>query len=652
MQLDQCLFGYEDGHRLLASSMPLGDQTSLLTELSDLAPGTVFGGSDGYWTGLPAPLIGRYALMRTWPAPEMPRPGCVWTHALLIELSMLEEAADLAVFATLASRPHDTADWNSYRDRLTLDPSLIEGSDMAGNLDEGIVRNLLAALYTAPVRAVGVPAPGRADRAVFAVWSQQWPRLRRNLHFQTAAKREGQSSAATRLDIELQLDISERPVREAFGSDWMEAAVADLGTGASGALRCFLWHYGQDVKRQRGSFRPLVEVKLLHDGTREDAGPILLDLVARSFSDREDARLLKQDVVDGVLVPGAQLEVLRFVLARGGEAVFPPPTAAGVARLALLWPESALQLLRLAESTADAGADDRIGRSVFETVTAAMPADDFWTYAASYPRVRLRLLATRPELLLSEGVLKLDDVTLASLLEFVPVGSTLMTGFVALLLSREDANLVEAAMARFGRSVAFQVVESVNRDPAGTARAWVQGLVRDPAVLLDVAVMGRITRTSLLYEFAEALGWLSRAVVAAGTEPWIAALVDASNDLSEEKRDVLRAFLVALALASEGDGARRVLEKFFDAVHDQILRSRLPPRARDILSPLLPALGWGRGWDFGLRLRLAVASVYVRRGYSPESFGKLAQGRKSRTMLADAAAEVRGGKPFAKAAGG
>src|SRR3546814_20493757 len=83
MTIDQCLFGYEDGHRLLASSMSLGDQTSLLTKLSDLAPGTLFGSSHGYWTGLPLPELARYALFRTWPAPELPRPGCVWTHALL-----------------------------------------------------------------------------------------------------------------------------------------------------------------------------------------------------------------------------------------------------------------------------------------------------------------------------------------------------------------------------------------------------------------------------------------------------------------------------------------------------------------------------------------------------------------------------------------
>src|SRR5476649_1952553 len=118
MKIDQCLFGYDDGNRLLASSFPLGAETSLLTELSDLAPGTVFGRSEGYWTGLPAPSIGRYVLMRTWPAPEMPRPGCVWTHALLIKPNYLESIADLSRLQTLVIQPANSKDRDRYREPM------------------------------------------------------------------------------------------------------------------------------------------------------------------------------------------------------------------------------------------------------------------------------------------------------------------------------------------------------------------------------------------------------------------------------------------------------------------------------------------------------------------------------------------------------
>ena len=74
----QCLFGYDDGHRMLSSSLPLSRAgSSLLLLLSDLEPGIQLGHVDSYWTGLPVATDKVYALLRTWAAPEMPRPGCV-----------------------------------------------------------------------------------------------------------------------------------------------------------------------------------------------------------------------------------------------------------------------------------------------------------------------------------------------------------------------------------------------------------------------------------------------------------------------------------------------------------------------------------------------------------------------------------------------
>src|SRR4051812_34320413 len=87
-KLNQCLFGYDDGHRKIASSIRLPDEveTQLLL-LTDMAPGLNSGEIEPYWTGTPVPALKSYALIKTWPAPEMPRPGCVWSHVLLLQFS-------------------------------------------------------------------------------------------------------------------------------------------------------------------------------------------------------------------------------------------------------------------------------------------------------------------------------------------------------------------------------------------------------------------------------------------------------------------------------------------------------------------------------------------------------------------------------------
>lgn len=644
--MHQCLFGYDDGHRLIASSLPLGTETTALTELSDLAPGTVFGGSDGYWSGVPAPGIHRYALMRTWPAPEMPRPGCVWTHALLIEPTTLGRLPDLMALTALASRPTNRSDTERYRELTTLDPGCapLRTGTPAGE-DVGFVISLLEALYADGDRVIAVPTPGRNDGEVFAVWSQQWPRLRRNFRFQTAVTRETRSGSAVRLDVSMRLEApTGRGARSAGKRQWIDEAVRDAAAGG-GDLRAFLWKYGADVRKQRGSFRPLASVFALGDGAELGTGATLLELITQAFPDLDDAALLKQDVIDGAIVSGAQLDVLWYVLANGGSQVFPPPTEAGVARLALLWPMRPDDLLHMAETTADD--EDPLAKAVFTTVTSAVPVADFWRLTASYPRIRHRMVGKRPELLLSSDLAALDNTTAATLVPLAPVDSTIASQMIARLLPRDDVMLADTLTDRFPREVASQVISAADGGSVPVGRAWIRGLVRRPEIILDPAVMGRITRTSILYDLGEAFDWLTPAVVAGGTDPWIAALVDISSDLDDDRRDTLRAFMVALALATGGDGGRRVLEKFFEAVHHRILKGRLPWRARDILSPLLPELSWGRGWDFGLKLRLAVAATYVAYGYAPSSFSTLAHGRKNRGMMADAARMVEGGKAFA-----
>src|SRR5215213_2341851 len=95
-RLDQALHGYENGHRLLAASAELvsADRRVLARQTDSPDAGRV-AGWDALLTGHPLPS-GAFALSMTWPAPEMPRPGCVWTHTLLIDF------ADIAVIASLS----------------------------------------------------------------------------------------------------------------------------------------------------------------------------------------------------------------------------------------------------------------------------------------------------------------------------------------------------------------------------------------------------------------------------------------------------------------------------------------------------------------------------------------------------------------------
>lgn len=648
MKIDQCLFGYDDGHRLLASSLPLGSETSFLTELSDLAPGTIFDSSEGYWTGVPVPTIGRYVLMRTWPAPEMSRPGCVWTHALLVEPKLLESVEDLSILQTLVTRPGGNVDREGYREPMSLDATRSTMSTLS--VDSVIVRRLILSLYATGGRTVEIASPGQLDEPLFAVWSQQWPRLRRNFRFQTATSRSPRTTGSTRFDITAVLEQKNegKPCIDEPDTPWLTVAALDVQEGISGSLRKFLRCYGRDVRRQRGSFRPLVEVKAIDNAAVPDSGPRLIEIVTKSFPGLDDAHGLKQDLIDGTLVAPAQAQLLRFVLSSDGEAVFPPPTSLGIAKLANFWPEKPEELLQLAE--ASMSADDSLGRSVFEIVTGGVQESALWLFTRSSPGVRKRMVQAHPQLLLNDAALALDD---AAFVELLPLISSDMAGIKTLisrLLRRNNENLAKVAFEHFPGTAAGQMVLAASGG-ASVGDAWFNELAHRPKVLLlQPEVMDSVSRMSQLYEFAEKLGWLTSEVTAAGTTPWIGALARASNDLPEEKEDTFFCFLIALALTSGGDGGLYVLERFFDGMHGKMLKSRLSLRAQQTLLPLLPDLGWIRGWDLALRFRMAVAATYVRYQWPPKSYATLVDNRKIRAMLADAASDVTGGERYAKAA--
>lgn len=88
MKIEQQLYGYRDGHRLLASSIDL-DETLVweLVRATDRPSVSETELQEGITFGF-AVSQDFYALCRTWIAKEVSRPGAVWTHVLLLPPSL------------------------------------------------------------------------------------------------------------------------------------------------------------------------------------------------------------------------------------------------------------------------------------------------------------------------------------------------------------------------------------------------------------------------------------------------------------------------------------------------------------------------------------------------------------------------------------
>ncbi|MBU9270266.1 hypothetical protein [Burkholderia gladioli] len=647
MQIEQCIFGYDDGHRLIASSLRLtGNAASELTHLSDLAPGVSFGESDGYWTGMPFPKLGKYVLMKTWPAPEMPRPGCVWTHALLIEPKLFEFVQELSTLWPLMRRPISIGDNIRYEQPLEI-ADLNNSATVSATFD-GLQRGgeILEFLYSPSIGAVVVEKPGELDATIFAVWSQQWPRLRRNFRFQTAAMRENTARSNIRFDLKLVLGSANR--QPSSSAPWVIAARADLAESADGNFRNFIWRYGQDVKKQKSSFRPLSELFVINKHQATEMPAIYLPgLLETNFPDPDDAVIAKQDVVDGRILEKHQVDILAYLLQNPEQNTFPMPSDDGIKQFAKNWPERSGEILALAEKAIVDPSE--LAQQIAQVALNSVPASSFWSLTDRHPKIRRQLLRQNPSLLDSNAIDSLDASEIADLLPISSGNPALAENVIGRLLNRNDFLIARTAFEHFGNQTVLLLIERLDRtDDAGLSE-WLRMLSAYPNLLLKVPVMSTVRRTTTLLILAEALDWLSADVLRSGTEPWQAALAQSRSDLPQDDTDILRAFLISLSLATGGPAAAPMLEECFEPLHDRILHSFLPWKASELLLPVLPSLGWGWNWDVALRLRLAVAQAYVTFGLEPESFARLARERRVQKMLAEAAEKISGGGRYTKA---
>lgn len=117
MKIEQLLHGYDNGHRLLAGSVLLKNNADMdaIATLSDwseyVAPG---GGDSCYVTAYPLQESGYYVIAKTWYADEMKRPGCVWTHSLLVPFDVLNQVDDFRRFSSLFKRPLNGESFDEY----------------------------------------------------------------------------------------------------------------------------------------------------------------------------------------------------------------------------------------------------------------------------------------------------------------------------------------------------------------------------------------------------------------------------------------------------------------------------------------------------------------------------------------------------------
>jgi GTPase-associated protein 1, N-terminal domain type 1 len=421
--VDQALYGYREGHRLIASSTPItAHPNRVLRSLTDMA---FDGDASSYLTCFPLPDLGRYALVKSWPAIEVSRPGAVWSHVLLVDFVDLGAFEHLAGLATLFARPQTGDEGHlqisSYGEAKAIPARSGKSLGVGERIDAEVRRQVLWAVYgeSEVDGVVQVPESEQAEELLFAVWAQQWPRLRRSFAFRTRY-RATETSGTFDLQLVERLHRNQRGAVELEGAHWLEMLVRDLAE-PDPALREFLRRFGAESDRGKADLPSLARLWLDLE-QRADFRDVSSE-VCKDFRKRQSMQQLKSALFgpadqERAIGPKEEPERLKGILAARPATALDLDDLEFRLRVDRLWQSERHQAVDLLRDISTWKPPNKQAVTMLlESAVANVAATDVPVLASSDEGLAIALVTKRPELLKSPAVWRTEAAFVGELLE-------------------------------------------------------------------------------------------------------------------------------------------------------------------------------------------------------------------------------------------
>lgn len=610
--LHQVVHGYDEGHRMLASSRTLPDHDMrLIDRLSDASGERPNPVNDGYLTGYPL-SSGFYALACTWYAPEAPRPNVVWTHTLLIPPSVLAWPT-VAGLAYYLCRPTSKSDLSGYT--VPIRVASTSHALSAASTDYGPdLASLVSRLYR--------PLPGdvwftadpveRRNALCLAVWDQQWPRLRAAFAFCSGAL-EGRRLADRPFDLLCAPNSHRVPPQPhdapAIRTDVVGALTSDLIQ--PGRLRDFLWLVGPDSSRRR-VMALLVETYLDADPASNDPG-VALGHLARRAPRPTSMRRLKRALLQpetGLLHAAPATSVLAAVLGPGVAHHVLAEDANLGGWAARVWREEPSALLASLPKRQVGATEVTVARptvadlaeeALSELVLRQARAEHLDVIAAAHPDLAISLLRDHDhDRSWWTAWADLPDSAFAMLLRrgmlSEPTPAAVRHAVAALLGSAEGVTRWRATRDELGAPAVAELLRQI--DPSARIPAWVEAVSERPDLLQEALRTLRGPKVLAVAADAVRDADLARTI---GSDTW-APLASQRGLWSGSPHRA--AVLFAAALAAHGEAGDGALAATYQFLYDMFAGGGNDD-AWDLLAPIVPAKH--DDWDRCRRLAQAVA---------------------------------------------
>lgn len=637
-------------------------------------------GFEEYLTGYPLPDSTYYAFARTWYAPEMERPGCVWTHTLLIGTKDLAAVMDLGCLRRLFRRPTrgERPGWEEYCQPLEFVEPRAEVAPVPP-WQEQSVDLALWGLYGIPDLPLFHPAEDarQLEDIVVALWSQQWPSLRFAFRFCSGAIGV-RANAGQPFDYQVIPISSMREVRRevpassvvASGGwpvapespDWLRLASEEL-RGLSGLLvRKFLWEHAGGGLDGREAFAPLGELYSLWGEARNQSTlPRLLEVIGRRYPEPAGASRLKEAVAGkgfplarSLLAGTSECDVLRAVSTTPAVAAYDHERLGVEERARTLWEGDRKGAEALVGSLIENDLNP-IGERVLLSLIRGMSIEDAIRHSDAIPGLVATAVRLNPDHAKSPAVWKGSPEHQRGLFDAATEGDVpadIQRAIVLAMLQAGSDAAAERAARKFG-AVAVDAVmtwfdESGIPSPWDLRDGWRRALAPQTSALLDWLAEREVVRESSEALIADLSNPHSHEVRARGADLWLKVLRDRSVPPTANVRNRLYAFLLALGFDAPAGHPDELVARSFDTVHGALAENRLGEDSWGWLDDQLPTLAVWRHWDRCERLRRGLAERFIRYEWPVANFFRCAPNRGALEKLLKASNKTDGGSRLLK----
>ena len=651
LRVHQTLHGYADGHRLLAHSTKLKprDQKTMLI-MSDASGAGASIEPSGYITGYPLQDSGFYAIARTWPATEMARPGCVWTHTLLLDFADLALLPSMTFLTHEFRRPSENPSFEGYSDVLGVD--FHEDGDSVPNIFEDVLKRTLTALYEFPKQKILCPAQNASAQVAFLIWAQQWPRLRRTFRFCTLAFSDRSLEGAS---FDLQFaptrerairprfnDVIEIEKTESSSAMWLRDAVRDILSAGAGGLREFLKELGGDLPGGREMFVPLCQLHALVP--RFDSAPHLVDdavTLIDSGSASSSGTALRSLLVASIAQHAESVNArsINFLIQNLELLKYAGSTSQTDMLGRVVWQRNPSSLLRLID-------EENLQESWVKHAIATLPTVDIVEKIKQHGDIVPQLATLRPDILHDPVTWGVHSDWNSSVLHQAPNGPMLRA-----ILQADRVDLANEAIEAFGVAELLRVLSAELGSYANPAArkhyaGWLDKVVESRPAIAEYLGEACNKPFGILYEIAVRTS-PDAIPNEVGTDPWAIAIRNTSGYLEEKERQVLCGYLLARAFGYRSHSQVELIDFGFDEIYFGAFNNRLSDDAWRFLQESLPR-SWVRDWDRCQKLRDAVTEMYVNRHLPPESFSKITRDDSLFAELARLASYTSRGRKYLK----